>query len=86
MEVWNKAQKEESKEAKRLAQLARWKHEMSKQNGSLDDDEQLDDIVQDAQPEENEEIVSKTNKKSTVKPRNKVKPGDIAAYLLKKVK
>lgn len=93
MEVWNKAQKEETKEAKRLAQLARWKHEMSKQNGSTDDDEQIDDIVSDTVDrhvgsEENEEIVSKSNKqaKATVKPRNKVKPGDIAAYLLKKVK
>lgn len=62
MDSYNKAKKEETREAKRLAQLAKWKHDMTRdqQGGGDDDDENFDPASmplvpnRDAAPEEEE--------------------------------
>ena len=38
MDTYNKAKKDEEREAKRLAQLMKWKHDMAKEQGVSDDD------------------------------------------------
>lgn len=48
METYNKARKEEEREAKRLAQLAKWKHDMAKDEGITDDDDFGGDDVESA--------------------------------------
>jgi hypothetical protein len=43
METFNKSRKEEDRETKRLAALAKWKHQMSKEQGITDDDQDVGD-------------------------------------------
>lgn len=88
MEIWNKNQKEEKKEAKRLAQLARWKHEMS-QDGDLELDD-LEEIPTTTSPsmqssEENEEKSTKTKVKLPKKTA-RVTPSDVASFIVKRMK
>ncbi|MGZ8924419.1 MAG: hypothetical protein ACXW2E_00915 [Nitrososphaeraceae archaeon] len=87
MDVYNKAQKEKEKEAKRLAQLAKWKHDM--QNG--EEELPAQDPQYDFLPgEENEEIFKspaqqkpqQTNKVV----RGKVTPTDIAKFISSRIK
>ena len=54
MDQYNKGKKEQSKESKRLAQLARWKHDMSRDQGidSGDEPEDSDDDFGSPEPRE----------------------------------
>lgn len=79
METYNKAKKEEDREAKRLAQLAKWKHDVDAEHG-ITDEPDFSSMPTTMSGEENEE----RTRKSTVTKR--VHPHDIANFILKRVK
>jgi len=89
METYNKARKDEDREAKRLAQLAKWKHSMSQgESGGMDDMDDFGSTLKpnrDASPEE-EEIVRPNNKTRTSTVRHRVAPHDIAQFIINRVK
>lgn len=96
MESFNKSKKDEEREAKRLAQLAKWKHDMGKQNGGgADDEDQLGQTLvpnTDAAPEE-EEHTFRRPAPSRVQPtpkapavRGRVAPHDIASFIIDRVR
>ena len=89
MEAHDKRKKEADKEAKRLAQLARWKHEMETDEGSSFDD--TTPPIAQKMGQENEE----TKRPASLKPQNpkrgstvsgRVSPADVANYILNRVK
>ena len=97
MEAAEKAQKEQDREAKRLAKLAKWKHQMSQEHGIEDEPEVEDEPpmpsarpARNAAPEEEEfatpprSKLRPTNKGATIKGR--VHPHDIASFILNRVK
>lgn len=79
METYNKSKKEQDREAKRLAQLAKWKHDMDA------DETDMDDVVSSSFGVEDEEVTNKQPRQSKSL-RGRVKPHDIAEYILKRVK
>lgn len=89
MDTYTKNQKEKDKEAKRLAQLAKWKHDM-RNNEELPAQEPQYDFLPGEQEEEEMFRRPQTlkpqqpNKGSTV--RGKVSPTDIAKYIMTRVK
>lgn len=97
METYNKARKEEEREAKRLAQLARWKHDMKKNDGVSDEDDLGDDFDLPSSSEQappsvpapsnagaEEEETRNTKPKKTI--RGRLHPHDIASFILSRVK
>jgi hypothetical protein len=88
MDQYNKAQKSKEQEAKKLAQLARWKHDVKNNNVTPSAQDPNYDIV----PGEEEEITSWSptqlkkqvaNKGASL--RGKVQPADIAKYIMNRV-
>lgn len=96
MESYEKAKKEEEKEAKRLARLAKWKHDMSGGgDGEGDDEMDFGDAPLKPNPSgvEQEETVMRRPPQQTAKPTNKtapirgrVAPHDIAQFIIDRVK
>lgn len=89
METYNKARKDEDREAKRLAQLAKWKHSMSQSNsGDMDDADVFGSSLKpnrDASPEE-EETTRPNNRTRGSTVRSRVAPHDIAQFIINRVK
>lgn len=89
MDEYNKNQKTKEKEAKRLAQLAKWKHDMADGEGELPAQEPQYDFLPG---DEEEEVFSRprftspqsANKNSTI--RGRVNPADVAKYILSRAK
>lgn len=100
MEQYNKARKEEEREAKRLAQLAKWKHDMSRDEGIGDDDDLTADraqslaatsvVKQGGEEEERSPRLPRPAKVQADKPvrtlRGRVHPHDLASFILSRVK
>lgn len=92
MDTYNKARKDEEREAKRLAQLAKWKHDMSKEHGVYDDDTSGVEMGVPRAPEEEEytngrqpvNSPPRSTRKSSVATR--VRPQEIADFILNRVK
>lgn len=97
MDTYNKAKKDEEREAKRLAQLMKWRHDMSKEEGMTDEDEFASPGPMAAPtmpaPEEEERtsmkhpaptIKQQSRKQSTIASR--VRPQDVANFILNRVK
>lgn len=90
MDDYTKNQKNKEKEAKRLAQLSKWKHDMS--NGKIEDLPAQEPQYDFLPGEENEEIFNSpqklkqqlSNKGSAI--RGKVSPTDVAKYILNRAK
>ncbi len=97
MDAYNKSKKEKEKEAKRLAQLAKWKHDLSSEEETSRpaQDPQYDFLPGDENEEyanigkasykpsyENEEKRKSTGKQL----RGKVLPSDIAKYIMGKIR
>lgn len=90
MDEYNKSKKAEEKEAKRLAQLSRWKHETSRDRG-IDDDPDESDMsmpMNSAQSVEQEETASsrKSQHNKPAPARGRVHPHDLASFILSRVK
>lgn len=81
MDTYNKAKKEEEREAKRLAQLAKWKHETKDT-----DDVGLSGLDNFGSEEEEQIFSQKWKKSSTPKSHKRVHAHDIANFMLKRVK
>lgn len=97
METYNKAKKEEEREAKRLAQLAKWKHDMAKDGGEdFSDEDSLSSPVRpnpSAAGVENEEHGLRRPAPVRAQPaartptvRGRVAPHDIAQFIIDRVK
>lgn len=95
MESHQKAQKEQDKEAKRLAQLAKWKSDMSRGGDGSEDEFQPDAPLQpnrDAAPEEEERSYRRPASHPAQQPRRaatvrgRVAPHDIAQFIIGRVK
>lgn len=101
MEQYNKARKEEDREAKRLAQLAKWKHDMSKDEGITDDDDFTEDRVATLAKqgaikqggEEEERAAPRMSRPAKTEPqkavrtlKGRVHPHDLASFILSRVK
>jgi hypothetical protein len=91
METYNKAKKDEEREAKRLAQLAKWKHDMNKGGGDGDFDAEPADAPLVPNPEEEEVMRRPTRStaqpgRSTPRVRARVAPHDIAEFIINRVK
>jgi hypothetical protein len=100
MDSYNKAKKEESKEAKRLAQLAKWKHDLARDSGdSLDDDTDGADMPlvpnRETAPEEEERTYRTPSRvphtqvaqpKKVAPAKGRVHPYDIAEFIIGRVK
>lgn len=88
MDTYNKARKEEDKEAKRLAQLSKWKHDM----GGQGDDDFSGPPASISAPEDEESNfrqprslpTQRTSKQPAI--RGKVHPHDVASFILNRVK
>jgi hypothetical protein len=91
MDSYYKSQKDEGKEAKRLAQLARWKHEMGDEGGDEGSSDESMSMPQRGGHEE-EEIIRGPAKIAKQPPRKgstirgRVHPHDIAEFILGRVK
>lgn len=94
MDTFNKTKKEESREAKRLAQLAKWKSETaSSDTDDIEDDFGLGQSIRNRGQEEEERTVHRTQPiTQSAKPSfkslgvHRVHPHDIARYILNRVK
>lgn len=100
METSEKKNKEAEKEAKKLAKLARWKHDMEQEQGTSFDDEpetNLDSIMGGAQQGREEEETQRTAMRHPTQtkaqpgrkaPRlsGRVAPADVASFILSRVK
>lgn len=91
MDTYNKAKKEEEREAKRLAQLSKWKHEMG--SGDNGDDDGFDIQPRSLSAPEEEETTYRRPQRSPVQRtpkapaiRGKVHPHEIASFILNRVK
>lgn len=90
MDEYTKNQKQKEKEAKRLAQLAKWKHDMRNGETELPAQEPQYDFLPGEQEEE--ELFSRpsrvapqqSNKGQTI--RGRVNPADVAKYIMSRVK
>lgn len=90
MDEYTKSQKTKEKEAKRLAQLAKWKHDMAKGEEELPAQQPQYDFLPGE--EENEELFrspqqlkpQQPNKGSTV--RGRVNPADVAKYIMSRAR
>lgn len=92
METHQKAQKEQDREAKRLAQLAKWKHDMS-QSSTTDTDISTPIVPnRDVAPEEEERSYRRPAPSAAQLPRRaatvrgRVAPHDIAQFIIGRVK
>lgn len=91
MEAYNKAKKEEDKETKRLAQLAKWKHDTEREGGDVGEDMgAAGGMDQVAAPEEEEHAYIRPATKPQA-PRKattgaRVSPHDVANFILNRVK
>lgn len=91
MDSYNKAKKDEEREAKRLAQLAKWKHDMAKEQG-MDDGEDDSFMPQQRAPEEEEYTLRRPAPVAKQQPRKastvntRVRPQDVANFILNRVK
>jgi hypothetical protein len=92
MEAYNKSKKEEDKETKRLASLARWKHEMGSGDSSSDSSSDVSSgggSVDLGGGQEEEEVHTKP---VAIRPApqqtaaGRVHPHDIASFILKRIK
>lgn len=96
MDDYNKNQKAKDKEAKRLAQLAKWKHDMSSGEGELPAQEPQYDFLPG---EKEEEELFRPQSTQRVQPkqattgqgagstvRGRVQPSDVAKYIMSRVK
>ena len=92
MEAYEKQKKEEDKEAKRLAQLARWKHEMKNEHGADfgEGKEELDLAATMGKGKEEEESLLRRPPATTAQPSgklsNRVSSADVANFVLSRVK
>lgn len=95
MESYQRSRKEEDKEAKRLAQLAKWKHEVSNKTDDFEAEPSASAPLvprPDETPEENEEHTRPTVKPHYLRPKpqqqgtGKMAPRDIAQYIIGRVK
>jgi hypothetical protein len=91
METYNKARKDEDREAKRLAQLAKFKHEMGQRDGGGDqDDDSLEPISMSSHEEEETHRAPGVSKLRPTKklnvPKGRLRPHDIAQYIIGRVK
>ena len=90
MDTYNKTQKEEAKEAKRLAQLAQWKNDVGNNHGN----EEKDDfgLGQSVRGQEEEEITRKPQQLPKQQPKKgstvggRVHPHDIARFILNRMR
>lgn len=94
MEAHNKQRKEAEREAKRLAQLARYKHEVSDETGSYLGDEDEPDTAavigaigsKHRGSDEEEETVMRRPQATRAQPTKRVLPADIARYIMSRAK
>jgi len=95
MDTFNKTRKEESKESKRLAQLAKWKAEMeSEDDGGQPEDFGLGQSLRNHGQEEEERTSYRTQRPVPQKPQpsnktlgtQRVHPHDVARYILGRIK
>lgn len=91
MDTYNKAKKDEDKEAKRLAQLSKWKHDVGGDSGDDDEADFNATKVSLSAPEEEERSYRPRPQPTQVKPkqprmRGKMHPHDIASFILNRVK
>lgn len=93
MEAYNKAKKEEERETKRLAQLAKWKHDVAREGGDIGSEEPgfVDDSMdqQRAPEEEERSYIRPAPKHKPVRAATtgaRVSPGDVANFILNRVK
>lgn len=100
MEAYNKAKKEEERETKRLAQLAKWKHDVAREGGDIGPEEPgfVDDSMdmpeqpmgqQQAPEEEERAYIRPAPKPKPVRRATtgaRVSPGDVANFILNRVK
>ena len=102
MDTYNKAKKDEEREAKRLAQLAKWKHDMAREQGVTDDDEYGGSDMggmseppmqqqQPAAPEEEEYTMRRPAPVAKQQPRKaasavRIRPQEVADFILNRVK
>lgn len=92
MESYNKAKKDEEREAKRLASLAKWKHDMNKNSGGdLGGEPDAADAPLVPNPEEEEVMrrpVATAPQRAARAPvvRARVAPHDIAQFIIDRVK
>lgn len=97
MEAHTKKEKEAEKEAKRLAQLARWKHEMERDEGaSFDQTPEVDlNTLAQGAPQGREEEESHLRRPAAMRPQvarkeprlsGRVRPTDVASYILGRIK
>lgn len=92
MESYNKAKKDEEREAKRLASLAKWKHDMNK-DGGIDAEPEAADMPLVPNPNrEEEEVIRRpaatAPQKAAKAPviRSRVAPHEIAQFIIDRVK
>lgn len=85
METQQKAQKEQEREAKRLAQLARWKQEMADDHG-IEDEPEVPELQPGKAREEEELGRSKLRPPANTRLTGRVQPHDIASALLNRIK
>lgn len=78
MEAHEKRQKDVDKEAKRLAKLAKWRHDMADQEGV--DDSDVDEII----PPYTNEPEQVENEERTIGAVKRVTPSELASLLLKR--
>lgn len=78
MESHEKKQKDVDKEAKRLAKLAKWRHDMANEEGV--DDSDVDEII----PPYTSEVQHTENEEQTIGAVKRVTPSELATLLLKR--
>lgn len=98
METHNKQRKEADREAKRLAQLARYKHDVSSETGQYMDDDSGEDEFDAAEvmgaiggkhkisDEDEESHMRHPARTSAPTPKKRVLPADIARYIMSRAK
>jgi hypothetical protein len=95
MEAHNKQRKEADREAKRLAQLARYKHEVSDEQGDYfgdDEDPAADDVIaaigvkHKGSDEDEESHLRRPTKTVAQRPNKRVLPADIARFIMARAK
>lgn len=102
MDTHNKAKKDEEREAKRLAQLVRWKHDMAREQGMSDDNDFEGEgngmggmpeptATQPRAPEEEEYTMKRPAPVAKQQPRKaatatRVRPQEVADFILNRVK
>ena len=89
MEEYEKKQKEEDSEAKKLAKLAKWKHDIAKEKGGLEGGEDIDFGLPEEGGEKEKPGKESTEDEETFKKvlrnKGKIHPSEVADFILKRV-